>query len=102
MVDLNTLVPPGSGINLAAADSINDRGEIASEGVLPNGDNRAVLLIPCDDNHPGIEGCDYTLADSAVAPQSQTLPLFPNAILPSIQPRQRNRYHIPGSLKGAL
>ena len=39
-------------------------GEIAGEGVLPNGDARAVLLIPCDEHHPGIRGCDYTLIDS--------------------------------------
>jgi probable HAF family extracellular repeat protein len=69
MVDLQTLVVPGSGITLSnssgrGAYNINDRGEIAGEGVLPNGDARAVLMIPCDEQHPGIRGCDYTLVDS--------------------------------------
>ena len=68
MVDLQTLLVPGSGITLSGspgrgAYNINDRGEIAGEGVLANGDARAVLMIPCDGNHPGIRGCDYSLVE---------------------------------------
>jgi probable HAF family extracellular repeat protein len=69
MVDLQTLLVPGSGITLSnssgrGAYNINNRGEIAGEGVLPNGDARAVLLIPCDGNHPGIQDCDYSPVDA--------------------------------------
>jgi probable HAF family extracellular repeat protein len=46
MVDLTTLVLPGSELTLIAASFINDRGEIAGIGVLPNGDTRAILLVP--------------------------------------------------------
>jgi probable HAF family extracellular repeat protein len=46
MVDINTLVLPGSDLTLTSAAFINDRGEIAGTGVLPNGDGRAVLLVP--------------------------------------------------------
>ena len=49
MVDLNTLALPGSGLHLADARLINDRGEIVCTGVLPSGDKHAVLLIPVDD-----------------------------------------------------
>jgi probable HAF family extracellular repeat protein len=49
MMDLNDLVPSGSGLVLTAGESINDRGEIGASGVLPNGDHHAVLLIPCED-----------------------------------------------------
>jgi hypothetical protein len=42
---------------------INDSGEIASVGAISNGDIRAFVLIPCDENHPGIEGCDYSLVN---------------------------------------
>jgi probable HAF family extracellular repeat protein len=73
IVDLQTLVLPGSGITLScahcgeAAYNINDSGEIAGQGVLSNGDSRAILLIPCDENHPNIEGCDYSLVDVATS-----------------------------------
>jgi len=69
IVDLQTLVLPGSGITLNCPSSggrgcvgpynINDRGEIAGQGVLSTGESRAYLLIPCDSDHPDVEGCDY-------------------------------------------
>jgi probable HAF family extracellular repeat protein len=78
IVDLDDLIPPGADLHLAQGISINDRGEIAGEGLLPNGDFRAYLLIPCDENHPGQEGCDYSLADvtapAADSSQSITAP----------------------------
>jgi probable HAF family extracellular repeat protein len=71
-VDLNTLVPPNSGITLYETTHINDRGEIAVQGPDVNGNNHAVLLIPCDENHPGVEGCDYSLVDAATAAAQST------------------------------
>jgi probable HAF family extracellular repeat protein len=47
-IDLNTLVRPGSGLQLAEAQFINDRGEITGKAVLSNGDQHAFLLIPKD------------------------------------------------------
>lgn len=71
IVDLQTLLLPGSGITLDCASgggrgcvgayNINDRGEIAAQGVLSNGDSRALLLIPCDQNHADVEGCEYDM-----------------------------------------
>jgi probable HAF family extracellular repeat protein len=54
-IDLNSLIPPGSGVQIVAAQNINDNGEIACDGILPNGDIHAVLLVPCDQHDPG--GC---------------------------------------------
>lgn len=68
IVDLNSLIPPGSGLQLKSATNINDRGEIAGTGVLVNGDQHAFLLIPCDDYHADVEGCDYTRVDADVPP----------------------------------
>jgi probable HAF family extracellular repeat protein len=67
MVDLNSLIAPGSNLELTVAFAINDRGEIVGTGA-PSGctpENiescgHAYMLIPCDQNHPDIEGCDYS------------------------------------------
>jgi hypothetical protein len=48
-------------VTLIEAIFINDRGEIAALGKLANGDEHAIVLFPCDENHPDIEGCDYSL-----------------------------------------
>jgi probable HAF family extracellular repeat protein len=66
-VDLNTLVPPGASLYVIDALDINDRGEIGGNGVDADGNEHALLLIPCDANHPGVEGCDYSLADRRAA-----------------------------------
>ncbi len=63
IVDLNRLILPGSGLTVLGGNVINDRGEIAAAGMLPNGDAHAILLIPCDEKHPDIEGCDYSLKE---------------------------------------
>jgi probable HAF family extracellular repeat protein len=69
MTDLNALVHSGSAVTLTVGISINDRGEITAQGVLANGDQRAVVLIPCDEGHPDVEGCDYGPVDAARAAQ---------------------------------
>ena len=71
LVDLNTLIPP-SDLYLVQAMNANDRGEIAAMGALPNGDQHAIVLIPCDENHSDVEGCDYNLVDAATLQQSAT------------------------------
>ena len=67
MVDLNTVIPADSGVQLTNAFNINDRGEILAKaapiGFTPNDDadlGHLALLIPCDEQHPGLEGCDYS------------------------------------------
>lgn len=59
MFDLNALIPPDSGLYLQLTETINSRGEIAGTGSDVHGNTHAFLLIPCDEGHPDIEGCDY-------------------------------------------
>jgi hypothetical protein len=73
-----SLLVPGSGITLdcpsvggrgcVGAYNINDRGEIAAQGVLSNGETRAVLLIPCDGDHAEVDGCEYDMVDATATP----------------------------------
>ena len=81
MADLNTLVPSGSGFQLDSAVDINDRGEIVGSGILANGNAHAILLIPCDENHPNIEDCDYSLVETSTTVNGA--PRIPGASLPA-------------------
>jgi len=47
--DLNTLVAPNP-LQMISADYINNRGDIFGHGVLPNGDQRVILLV----RNPGV------------------------------------------------
>ncbi len=77
IVDVNTLISGGAGVTVVNAYDINDRGEIAGWGPLPNGDERAVLLVPCDTNHPNIQGCDYSNVEASSASTSASAPPKP-------------------------
>jgi probable HAF family extracellular repeat protein len=101
IVDLNTLVPPGSGVELTYADQINERGEITVNGTLLDGDNHAFLLIPCDEDHPGVEGCDYSLVDGTAAPSPRTAATKASGPMPPASLwRRNNRFHFPGRAIG--
>jgi probable HAF family extracellular repeat protein len=66
MIDLNTVVSLGAGVQLISAPDINDRGEIAALGLLPNGDGHAFLLIPCEERD---EGCEDEAEPAATTTQ---------------------------------
>jgi probable HAF family extracellular repeat protein len=70
MVDLNTLIPSNSGIQLQSANWINEDGEIAAQAVLTaSGAGRAVLLIPHGEDSDA-QASSAVLKDAARARQS--------------------------------
>jgi hypothetical protein len=98
MVDLNTLIPANPGLVLWNALYINDRGEIAAQGTLSNGDVHSFVLIPCDENHPGVAGCDYDLIDAETAAAHVSLDptQHPKALTPGTRmPGMLNRLRSP-------
>jgi hypothetical protein len=70
-------------LQLQVAGDINNRGEIAGFEVLPNGDAHAFQLVPCDDKHAGVEGCDYSVMEgSAAASVEPTIHATPGRKMP--------------------
>ena len=108
-IDLNTLVVSGAGLTTTIAGYINDRGEIAGAG-FPTGCTpqeedlctHACVLIPCDENHPGVEGCDYSLVEApAAGPQTRpAVRKAPTQPLSLSLLRRISRYHFPGRAFG--
>jgi probable HAF family extracellular repeat protein len=96
IVDLNSLIPPNSPLYLIYAYTINERGEIAVNGLDANGVEQAALLIPCDENHLGLEGCDYSLVNAMVTAEAAPAPVA--APMPSVPPTRRR----PSQLRGTL
>ena len=102
IVDLQTLVLPGSDITIVETNYINDAGEISGFGTNSNGDQRGLLLIPCDDNHPGqcednslVEAPTQQAGSQATMTQGSESPLSP---IERIRSQMRQRDHLPGQL----
>jgi probable HAF family extracellular repeat protein len=100
LVDLENLVLPGSGLTVIAGNLINDEGEIAGRGMLPNGDTHAILLIPCDDNHAEVEGCDYDLMDTSAEASKNPASVVRRSM--TTAPRTHQFGRIPGHRLGPL
>ena len=64
LIDLNDFVPPGSDLVITDGESINDAGEIAGSGMLPNGDFHAIVLIPCTEGSASQDGCQDASEDT--------------------------------------
>lgn len=107
MQDLNTLIAPGSGLQLTNAFNINDRGEILAKaaplGFTPNDDadlGHLVLLVPCQAVEEA--GCGGSAQSAATTTQSSTssvVKLGPSPMRPLTGAAWRaqlmRRYHVP-------
>ena len=106
MVDLNTLIPGNSPLELEEGGNINDRGEVAGRGFPPGCDDidacgHAFLLIPC--NPAGGQDCSPVTASpgnaalqnkQTAAPAQQNL--TPAQRFAGWRARLAQRYHTPG------
>jgi probable HAF family extracellular repeat protein len=118
MVDLNTLVPPNSDLQLVETIAINDRGEIAGDGVpsgCVGGDapcGHAYVLIPCDKDPSDNGGCADSPGGTIAVTQNHSAPVnqrsatvtqgSPTAreIIARIHARMGRRFHVPGLAPG--
>jgi hypothetical protein len=94
MVDLNVLVPRNSSLYVVDAININDRGEIIGDGTDASGNFHALLLVPCDERHTGVEGCDYSRVEAATTEQSPAPRYVAGAAQHPSQSRQTNRFPV--------
>jgi probable HAF family extracellular repeat protein len=105
MVDLNTLIPTNSGLELVAADNINERGEIVGVGVparcFPDYCGHLFLLIPCTVDED--QDCADKEQTTGVVVQSNAQPVALNSTwtqdasnghLSPWRMQMVNRYHI--------
>ena len=89
LIDLNAFVPPGSDLIVTDGETVNDRGEIAGSGLLPDGDFHAILLVPCGEDSAATEGCQ----DAAAAAQTASASVARNRsrLTPETLSALRNR-----------
>jgi hypothetical protein len=81
-------------------ETINDRGEIAGSGMLPNGDFHAIVLVPCvdagEDCLSSRENTDAALAGNLrtlLLPRTDVVKLNARQILSAVHSRMARRYH---------
>jgi probable HAF family extracellular repeat protein len=110
MIDLNTLIPANSGLELVAADNINERGEIVGVGVpgscFPDFCGHLFLLIPCtagdtkdcEDKRESTSDAEVQSNPSPVANGSTISPrgrLTPKDRVAAWRVQMAKRHHIP-------
>jgi probable HAF family extracellular repeat protein len=88
MVDLSTLLTAPTNLLLFVVSN-NDLGEIAGIGVDASTNYaHAILLVPCDEKHPGIAGCDYSCVDAVQAERLSAVQQAHPALAPrKVRPR---------------
>ena len=101
-VDLNALVEPGASITVGDVNYINDRGEIAVTGALPNGDQHAILMVPDGDCDDAVRARIAASQNSATsAPNVATMTRASESSLSAVEKsrmQMRQRYHMPGQV----
>ena len=79
-IDLNTLIPPNSGVQLRNASIINERGEIVAVGVFPDGSHGPVLLVPCESDPDSSASAQADTCQNTGLPLSTTAAAIVSAL----------------------
>jgi hypothetical protein len=88
MTDLSTLIKPGStSLTVFFANDINSRGEITAQAFNANGQPRAVLLIPCNQQHADNKGCAGGQGAIAAFSPRPPWPILPDQVRARLQQR---------------
>ena len=69
--DLNGLISNATTLTVIEGVRITERGEIAGNALTPEGNQHGVVLIPCDEEHLDLEGCDYGTVEQSGAAQAR-------------------------------
>jgi probable HAF family extracellular repeat protein len=91
IVDLNTVTLSNDRLQLWFALFIDDEGDVIGLRVPPIGNLgnlHAVLLVPCDEGHPDVEGCDYSLVEASAVVASHATE---TALQKQLTPKDLNR-----------
>jgi probable HAF family extracellular repeat protein len=93
-VDLNAFLPPNSDLTLFETHFVNDGGEIVAVGVLPNGNQHIVVMVPCSDGES--QGCRSAINETVHSQgqsrlNPQTSRLTPQS-LAAIRARMTHRF----------
>ncbi len=100
MVNLNAYIGPD--FAFVEPFNVNDRGEIAGNGVLLNGDVHVVLLVPDGDCDDACEGRIAASQNSAISsPNVATMTRVSESSLSPVEKFRnlmRHRYHMPASV----
>ena len=93
-IDLNDFLPTGSDLTLFETHFVNDRGELVVVGVLPNGDQHIVVMVPCSDSDS--QDCRSARDESATSQRISILNAKPSLLSPeslsTIRARMTHRF----------
>jgi hypothetical protein len=96
LFDLNRLIVNRSTLQVIEGVFINERGEIAGNAITADGNNHAVVLIPCDEFHPNRDGCDYHDVDGSVAGLSGVVGPTARSVSSTLHDRHAASKKMPG------
>jgi len=96
LFDLNRLISNPTTLTVFEGTFINERGEITGNAVTQDGNTHAVVLIPCDEFHPNIDGCDYCDVDESEEALSGVAGPTPSNRSSALHDRRASSKKMPG------